>query len=180
MVSRFSCVSMRVARSVWASVRSSASDRSGQTIAASHQGAPVIRTADLGRVVWLAKADASNALRETEFAFPRTGRGARVMADPAALRGGLAKLMSLSADSMSNRPHRRMGLRISSAPGRVVLELRDEGPGLSVRDLAAMYGSDGPGLSEARRRIERAGGVINVSSHTGAGTVYIIEFPVAG
>ncbi len=142
---------------------------------------PVRRSAveetDLGRIVWLAKADSAKTLRETKFDFPRPERRIRVMTDPVTLRGGLAALMSASARTMKRGAYRSMALSLASSSGRVVLELRDAGPGLSVHDLADMYGSGGSGLADARRRIERAGGVINVSSEVGAGTVYLIEFP---
>jgi len=140
---------------------------------------PARETADLGRLVWLAKADVSAALGRTEFAFSRGRRPLRVVADPAALRSGLSLLLSLSARSMESRPRRRMALNVSSASGKVALELKDAGPGLSVEDLAAMY-RNGPGLSAARRRLESAGGVVSVTSESGAGTVFRIEFTDAG
>lgn len=142
--------------------------------------APPAATAELGRLVWLAKADAAAALGRTEFAFPRGLPARRVVADPVALRGGLTMLLSLSARSMESRPRRRMDVRLSAAGGRVAVELRDAGPGLSVEELGAMYRSSGPGLSAARRRLERAGGVVSVTSQSGAGTVYRVEFPAAG
>jgi C4-dicarboxylate-specific signal transduction histidine kinase len=139
-----------------------------------------IEAIDLSRLVWLAKADAAATLTRTECALPRRESQVRVMADPAALRDGLAKLMSLSAGSMRGKARKRMDLRFSTSSGRTTLELTDEGTGLGVQELAAMYGNGKSGLSDARRRIERAGGVINVSSQSGAGTVYLIEFPNAG
>ncbi len=145
-----------------------------------HTAPARIHATDLGRLVWLAKADASGPLSRTEFAFARNETSPQIMVDPVQLRAGLARLMSASARSMSKSSRRSMGLRVTSASGRVVLELRDAGPGLSVQDLVAMYASDGSELSVARRRIERAGGVLNVSSEVGAGTVYLLEFPNAG
>lgn len=139
---------------------------------------PRIEATDLARLIWLAKADAAESMRHTKFSFTDKGTEVQVLADPALLRSGLAGLISASSRSMNERDS-RMGLRLSESAGKVTLELSDAGPGLSVQALAAMYGAGSSGLSEARRRIERAGGVINVSSELGAGTVYLIDLPIA-
>ncbi|MBI5246284.1 MAG: hypothetical protein HY923_03820 [Elusimicrobia bacterium] len=148
---------------------------------ASRSAAParaVVEATDISRLIWLAKADATQSLHRTEFRFSRAEKGVQVLADPSLLRAGLSSLMTLSAQSMKGRKA-RMGLRLSASSGRLTLELRDCGPGMSVQELVAMYGNGHSGLSEARRQIERSGGVINVSSEEGAGTVYLIDLPVA-
>lgn len=140
---------------------------------------PKLVATDLTRLILLAKADAAGNMRSTEFRFSSNGEKHRVLADPAALRLGLAGLMSSSARSMK-ADRARMALRLSASEGRMTLELTDSGPGMSVQDIVAMYGDGHSALSSARRRIEQAGGVINISSAEGAGTVYVIELPLAG
>lgn len=147
-------------------------------VPAARISAPDRTGTDLSRVIRLAKADAAGSLSRTKFSFEHERREVRVLADPSLLRSGLAGLMAMSAQSMKGR-EARMGLRLSSSSGRLTLELTDSGPGLSVKDLVAMYGNGNSGFSEARRKIEQAGGVINISSESGAGTVYLIDLPVA-
>ena len=141
--------------------------------------APSLATTNLTRLVWLAKADAAGNLQRTKFSMAREGKEVLVRADPALLRDGLAKLMSSSARYMKGR-NARMEVRLTAYAGKVTLELSDTGPGMSVQDLVAMYGDGNSGLAEVRRRIERAGGVINISSAEGVGTVYVIDLPRAG
>lgn len=138
------------------------------------------QAADLAASVWLAREDAGNALKGASFHFAAPSRPVKVASDPAALRSGLAALMSASAASMRGRKHPGLALKVATAGGRVTLVLRDAGPGLSVAELTEMYGGRTSRLAAARRRLESAGGVVNVDTELGAGTVYTIELKTAG
>lgn len=140
---------------------------------------PSIRSTDLDRLVWLAKADAASALGGTEFAFAHPPRHIAVTADSAALRGGLSRLMVASAATMRGRPRRTLAWRLTLVNGRPRLEMSDSGPGLEVPDLAEMYAGSSA-FANARRRIERGGGVVNVSTQSGVGSVFVIDFPGPG
>ena len=63
----------------------------------------------------------------------------------------------------------------------VMIEIRDEGPGVSAPDATAhgaIVGSTGLGLAIARRTTEDAGGSLDVES-VGEGTTITLRLPAA-
>ena len=73
-----------------------------------------------------------------------------------------------------------------SAAGRILIEIRDRGPGISIDDLARIFDpffttrrtGTGLGLAISRNIIEGMGGTITVQSRQGAGTEVRIELPI--
>ncbi len=63
---------------------------------------------------------------------------------------------------------------LSSEDGTASLEVRDDGVGLAVADLT---GGTGFGLAGMRRRVEEAGGVLEVAGEPGVGTRVRIALP---
>lgn len=75
----------------------------------------------------------------------------------------------------------------NTTPGRVSIEVRDQGVGIAADDLGRVFDpffttrrtGTGLGLAITRRIIEGLGGTITVSSHPGHGTDVRIELPMA-
>ncbi len=75
----------------------------------------------------------------------------------------------------------------NATPGRVSIEVRDQGVGIAAEDLARVFDpyfttrrtGTGLGLAISRRIIEGLGGTITVTSQPGSGTDVRIELPVA-
>ena len=71
-------------------------------------------------------------------------------------------------------------------PGRVSIQVRDQGVGIAPDDLTRVFDpffttrrtGTGLGLAITRRIIEGLGGTISVTSHAGKGTDVRIELPV--
>ncbi|MEW1958598.1 sensor histidine kinase [Kineococcus sp. NPDC059986] len=87
-------------------------------------------------------------------------------------------LLRAAQEALANvRKHAGAGraqVVLSSADGTASLEVRDDGAGLVVADLT---GSTGFGLAGMRRRVEEAGGVLEVAGEPGAGTRLRIAVP---
>lgn len=90
----------------------------------------------------------------------------RVRGDPDAVRGALVNLLKNAAEAMQATGPGRIEVRLAEAPGEVVLEILDEGPGLPepvrARAFDAFYttkaGGTGLGLAIARAALESGGG----------------------
>ena len=75
----------------------------------------------------------------------------------------------------------------ASEPGRVLLQLRDSGPGIPAEDLGRIFEAfystkargSGLGLGITRRIVCDHGGVIEVSSRSGQGATFTLSFPLA-
>jgi signal transduction histidine kinase len=75
-----------------------------------------------------------------------------------------------------------------TSPGRVSIQVRDQGVGIAPDDLTRIFDpffttrrtGTGLGLAITRRIIEGLGGTITVTSHVGKGTDVRIELPVTG
>lgn len=90
-------------------------------------------------------------------------------------------------------PARKVWLRMGpGAPGRVLVEVEDEGPGFSPEDLPRVFGrftklsarptggegSTGLGLSIVKSLVERMGGTVSLESPPGKGACFRLGFPV--
>jgi signal transduction histidine kinase len=75
------------------------------------------------------------------------------------------------ANAVRHAAARRVCVRLSTDPGRVVLEVADDGTGMPDRPRAA-----GLGLASMRQRVEELGGRLTITS-SGTGTVVHAELP---
>lgn len=115
---------------------------------------------------------------------PETPAGA---AAPAALvRDALINVLRNAAEAMSGRGE----VQVTSAAveGRLVIQVRDHGPGMSWRGGGAdlepgrttKIGGHGLGLALTRRLLEGAGGRLTLSPAEGGGVVCAVELPRRG
>ncbi len=102
-----------------------------------------------------------------------------------ALANLLDNALKYSGDS------KRIALRAHAAPGRVVIEITDNGIGIAPAEhrkiFARFYQADqmlsrrhegcGLGLSIVKSIVEAHGGAVHVRSETGAGATFIVELP---
>ncbi|QZY29311.1 sensor histidine kinase [Nocardioides coralli] len=119
----------------------------------------------------------------------------RVVGD-ATVAGSRAELTRLLANLLSNavkysRPGGRVHLGVRREEDEVVLEVRDEGIGISERDQAELFTEffrstnpeavsrpgTGLGLAIVRRIVDRHSGRIEVSSRLGEGTTVVVTLP---
>jgi two-component system phosphate regulon sensor histidine kinase PhoR len=82
-------------------------------------------------------------------------------------------------------------VRVTDAPGRVRIEVSDEGPGIPLADQDRIFdkfyrldphmksgvGGSGLGLYISRKIVEQAGGSISVHSEPGEGATFAVELP---
>ena len=116
--------------------------------------------------------------------------GATVPLAPQQLRSVLYNLLSNAFKY--NHPDRRpeVLLHCHQQPGATVLEVHDNGLGLSpmqqskvfelFRRLHAHVGGSGVGLYMVKRIVENAGGTVIVQSQLGAGSIFVASFPEIG
>ncbi|MDX2013212.1 MAG: ATP-binding protein [Myxococcaceae bacterium] len=111
-----------------------------------------------------------------------------VVGDEGSLERVLVNLVLNARDAMNGRGHLRLTHR-GTAPGRVTIEVRDDGPGLDPlvqRRLFEAYVTTkedgkgtGLGLASCRRLLEAAGGALRFETGPG-GTTWFIELQRAG
>ena len=97
----------------------------------------------------------------------------------------LTNLIFNAVDAMPSGGH--IHLSVKQEEEKILLSVQDNGIGLSKEDAAHIFdpyfttkgrGHAGLGLSIAKRFVERHGGSIMVKSVKGAGSTFIIEFPL--
>jgi signal transduction histidine kinase len=117
--------------------------------------------------------------------------GARVWADPEALRRMLLNVVD-NAAKYSSAP-RPIAVTAEAGPESVVIQVTDEGPGLSAGDRERVFdrfyrgsesrsrrtGGSGLGLSIVRALAERSAGSVSLESEPGRGTTVTITLPAA-
>jgi signal transduction histidine kinase len=100
------------------------------------------------------------------------------------LREVIFNLISNSIDATSGGGH--VGVLCRGEEGRVKIEVRDDGPGLSpeVQDrlfepfVTTKDGGTGLGLYIVGRRVREMGGEIHCETQKGEGTVFTVILPV--
>ncbi|MBA2443125.1 MAG: sensor histidine kinase [Rubrobacter sp.] len=91
-------------------------------------------------------------------------------------------LLRVAQEALANtRRHaraERAALTLSFMPGRIVLDVRDDGAGFDPAAGADPGAPGGFGLRGMRERVEAAGGTLSVESTPGEGTSLVAELPV--
>jgi two-component system sensor histidine kinase BaeS len=108
--------------------------------------------------------------------------------DPDRLTQILGNLINNALQVLS--PGGILKIRASTEGKQFVLQVIDDGPGISKTDLPQIFnrsfradrsrsgnGSSGLGLSIAQKLVEAQGGAIEVESALGEGTTFTVRFP---
>ena len=122
-------------------------------------------------------------------ALPAACQAQRVIADRARLRQALTHLLTNAVKY--NRPEGRIDINcLATATGRIRLEIRDTGQGLTEAELAQAFEpfrridkstveGTGIGLTLTRRLVELMQGELGASSRPGSGSIFWVELPAA-
>jgi PAS domain S-box-containing protein len=116
--------------------------------------------------------------------------GAHVLADEGLIEQILINLLINARDAMPKGGEIRVATREPSGDGRVVLEVRDNGCGMTpqvrARIFEPFFSTKGPergtglGLSTVQRIVGQLGGSIEVESEVDRGTTFQLTFPRSG
>lgn len=144
-----------------------------------------IRETDLAAV---AEGCAAGYVRECErrnivIRHGHSGGSASISADPQLIAQVINSLISNALEATP--PPQHIDLDVTVSPRAVVLNVRDDGPGMDERQIGRAFKPFfttkpkglGIGLPLAKRIVERFGGRIGIDSRLGAGTTVTIEFP---
>jgi signal transduction histidine kinase len=140
---------------------------------------------DVGRLVWdvvspIAEASPARTVRIDE----QTGELAAI--DPSDLTYALTNLVDNALKYTSGA----IGVRVLRSGSRIVVEVQDQGPGMSPDEARHAFDrffrgtrrdvdGSGLGLAIARRAIERAGGTLTLESDPLTGSSFTISLPAA-
>lgn len=72
----------------------------------------------------------------------------------------------------------RVVVRVAPAPGKLLLTVRDDGPGFDPRSVVRRAGRESWGLTSMRERAELIGAKLTVASRPGHGTEIALELPL--
>lgn len=115
----------------------------------------------------------------------------KASADPVLLQSALREVVDNALDFARPGVPPRLCIRGSSAGGRAVLEIEDNGVGIPSGHLHRIFepfqqlappsddGGTGMGLALARKAVERMNGTIEARSEPGRGSVFRISLPAA-
>ena len=109
------------------------------------------------------------------------------MIDAAQIRQCLLNLVRNAADAVVAKGGGRVFLRTKKQDGRVVIEVEDEGTGISPDVLPRMFdpffstkeGGSGLGLALTQQIVKDHGGDVAVTSSVGRGTTFTVSVPAA-
>lgn len=129
---------------------------------------------------------AAESSPDVQTTFEVVGRPVRLKLDKAQIQQAIFNLLTNASDAMDGKGS--IQLRLLMAESEVVLEIQDDGPGMSeeVRDRVfepffttkkAGHGH-GLGLPITRQLVTRNGGVVDLESVLGRGTTFRLRFPV--
>lgn len=138
---------------------------------------------------WLIEVQAQQ--RGIRLVLPRFDLPCFVMADRDRVKQVLGKLLANAVQY--NCSQGKVEVKCSeSPPGRILVTVRDTGPGLTPEELSQLFqplnhhlletgGEEGAGIGllVARRLVEQMGGIIGVESTVGVGSVFWFELAAA-
>ncbi|MHB8605804.1 MAG: PAS domain S-box protein [Thermoplasmatota archaeon] len=119
---------------------------------------------------------------ETDLRATRAVRGSATELSQVVLN-----LVLNALDAMASVPSGTLTVRTFDEPGRVVLEVRDTGPGIAPADAPRLFTpffttkekGTGLGLSVSWRIVDAHGGHLSFTTTVGAGTMFRVELPAA-
>jgi two-component system OmpR family sensor kinase len=155
------------------------------------QGRPLdVGPVDLAALASDAVADAQTVAPDRPIRLERDG--------PIAVQGDDARLRQVAANLLSNAlehtpPGTAVRVRVASNDGEAILEVADEGPGLSPRHAAKVFdrffrvdaarsrdnGGAGLGLSIVAAIVHAHGGRVSVQTAPGAGARFTVALPLS-
>lgn len=116
--------------------------------------------------------------------------GLAVVAEAGRLEQVLLNLLRNGLDAMRDFPAPRLDVAARRADGRVVIDVRDHGPGLGDEALGHLFEAFyttkpvgeglGLGLAISRTIVESYGGTLGAHNAPDGGAVFVIELPAAG
>lgn len=141
---------------------------------------PLVRSA----LDWVAKAQMPGI--ETQIDLPD---GLEVEGHPGHLHQLVMNLIQNATDAMEGRPERRLEISGAQENGKVVLSVRDTGPGLPDEVACRMFDpffttkpvgkGTGLGLSISYRIAAEHGGALTATNHPQGGAVLTLSLPAA-
>ncbi len=112
-----------------------------------------------------------------------------VLGDTLRLEQVLVNLLSNALQAMEQSPVKRIDITLEQTDGRVLLKLRDTGPGIAADDAQRVFepfyttkqrGQGlGLGLSISHRIMENLGGRLSAENHPEGGALFTLELPAA-
>jgi signal transduction histidine kinase len=107
-------------------------------------------------------------------------------ADEAQLRQALINLIRNAREAMSGAAVRRLEISVREVAGRIVVAVRDSGPGIGTADIGKIFDpfystkerGTGLGLALVQQIVVDHGGQIEVASLPGVGTTFTLTLPV--
>jgi signal transduction histidine kinase len=152
---------------------------------------PVDPAALLGRLIEFLSPSARAAGVTLEWSAAPPRDAARITGDEESLEQVFSNILSNAIKF--NRPQGKVGVRLTTEPGWVVIEIRDTGIGIPSESLPRVFDQfyqvapreggvrkgSGLGLSIAKKIVEAHRGRIDVASEPGVGTVFMVCLPAA-
>ncbi|WP_291270262.1 HAMP domain-containing sensor histidine kinase [Geothrix sp.] len=122
-------------------------------------------------------------LRPDQTQNLQVARDLHVFADPQSLDQVFQNLVTNARDAMG--PTGNLCIRAQAGPGSVLVEVRDDGPGIPPEHLARMFEpffttkakGTGLGLATVRNLVIQNRGSIRIESQVGQGTAFLLELP---
>jgi len=157
-----------------------------QLLAFSRAREPAFEIVDLESVVKRSARLLSRLLGENVKVELELGANdARIRADRSQIEQVLLNLVVNARDAMPDGGTLRIATSTRRDPKRVRLEIADTGTGIDPESLPRLFepfyttksSGTGLGLSTVRDIVDASGGTIHVSSESGLGTTFAIEFP---
>ncbi|NIA70551.1 sensor histidine kinase [Pelagibius litoralis] len=115
-------------------------------------------------------------------------RGLQVRAGRVRLQHVILNLVSNALDAMENQEHPRIEITVVEKGERVIVSLRDHGPGIDREQVARIFDPFfttkdvgkglGLGLSISYNIVRDFGGSIRAENHPGGGAVFVVDLPL--
>ncbi len=123
-----------------------------------------------------------------EVSLEQPDRGLRVRAGRVRLQHVILNLVSNALDAMEDQAEPRIDIAVTENSQRVVLTLRDHGPGIDPEQLANIFDPFfttkdvgkglGLGLSISYNIVRDFGGALRAENHPGGGALFIVDLPL--